>query len=78
MAVMGEDFTRRVAAEIRAEIARQGMTQDQLAAKTGISQSSLSRRLTAAYPFSTSEIAAIADALGVPATSFFGSPASAA
>lgn len=75
---MGEEFTRRVAAEIRAELARQGMTQDQLSAKTGISQSSLSRRLTAAYPFTTAEMATIAEALGVHVSTFFGSSASAA
>ena len=42
---MGEEFTRRVAAEVRAELARQKVSQETLCARIGMSQSTLSRRI---------------------------------
>jgi transcriptional regulator with XRE-family HTH domain len=63
---MGEDFTAQVAAEIRAEMGRQRMSQEALAARIGISQQSLSRRLLGTYPFNTIELAKAAEALNVP------------
>lgn len=63
---MGEDFTDRVAAEVRAELGRQRMSQEALAARIGISQQALSRRLLGQYPFNTSELAKAAEALKVP------------
>ena len=59
-----------VAAEIRAEIARQRVSHAALAAKLGVSRPYLSRRLSGETPLSVADVARIADALGVPATQF--------
>ena len=67
---MGEDFTKRVAAEVRAELARQKVSQEALCARIGMSQSTLSRRITGEYPFDTTELAKIAEALGVSVAQF--------
>lgn len=67
---MGEALTKRVAAEVRAEMARQQMSQEKLAALTGLSQSRISRRLVGDRPFDITELAAVATALGVPVTQF--------
>lgn len=67
---MGEDFTKRVAAEVRAEMARQKVSQETLCLRIGMSQSTLSRRMTGEYPFDTTELATIAAALGVPVSRF--------
>lgn len=67
---MGEDFTKRVAAEVRAEMGRQRISQDALCGRIGMSQSTLSRRLLGEYPFNTTELAAIAAALDVPVARF--------
>jgi transcriptional regulator with XRE-family HTH domain len=74
MVAMGEEFTRKVAAEIRAEMARQQMSQDQLADRIGMSQSTLSRRLTGSLPFDTTELAKVAEALGVVVTALLPNP----
>ena len=55
-----------VAANIRAEMARAGLTQVSIAASLGIPQQSLSRRLAGKTPFSVDEAFAVADLLGVP------------
>jgi len=67
---MGEAFTKRVAAEVRAEMARQQISQEKLASLTGLSQSRISRRLVGDRPFDVTELAAIAIALGVPVMQF--------
>ena len=67
---MGEAFSRRVAAEVRAELARQRVSQEALCARIGMSQSTLSRRITGEHPFDTSELAEIAEVLGVPVSRF--------
>lgn len=51
---------------IRAEMARRGVTQSQLAADAGFSQPALSRRLTGEAEWSVAEIYQLADALQVP------------
>ncbi len=65
-----ETIDRRVAAEVRAEIARQGLSQNQFADRLGWPQSRLWRRLGTgeARPvaFSAGELAVVAEALGVP------------
>lgn len=53
---------------------RQRISQEALCARIGMSQSTLSRRLVGEYPFNTTELSAIADALGVPVTRFVLSP----
>lgn len=59
----------RIAAEVRAEMARQKISQQTLADRLGWSQPRLSRRATdgkTAVPFTVAELAAVAAALGVP------------
>lgn len=70
---------KQVAAEVRAEIARQGLTQQALADLLGWPQPRLWRRVAdgkAKTPFTVAELAAVAGALGVPITQFL--PASSA
>ena len=55
-----------VAAEIRAEMGRQAITQQELARRLGWAQSQLSRRLSGAIPWRTDEIERIARALDIP------------
>lgn len=57
---------QRVAANVRAELARAGENQSSLAPKVGMSQQALSRRLSAQVPFTVSELSLIAAQLGVP------------
>ena len=56
----------QVGANVRAEMARRGITQTQLAEQIGRSQPQLSKRLTGAIPFDINELTAVADALSVP------------
>ena len=58
--------TERVAANIRAELARQGISQTDLAASLRKSQPTVSRRLLGRVPFSVDELDIIADLLDVP------------
>lgn len=60
---------RRLAAEIRGEMARRGVTQKALAAKVGLTHRQLHNRLRGAAPIAYSEVLAIAAALEVPASS---------
>jgi transcriptional regulator with XRE-family HTH domain len=60
------DFNESVSGEIRAQLGRTRMTQQQLARRLGWAPSQLSRRLSGIVPFSTAEIDRIADALGIP------------
>jgi len=64
------------AAEIRAELARQDITQDDLAHRVGMSPSALSRRLAGLQPFELQELEGIAAALGVPAKRYLREPKS--
>lgn len=52
--------------EIRAEMARQGMSQMKLGEALGCAQNAVSRRLTGKVNFSLSEIEQIAEVLDVP------------
>ena len=58
--------TERVAANIRAELARQGISQTDLANSLHKSQPTVSRRLLGRVPFSVDELDIIADLLDVP------------
>ncbi|WP_079670459.1 helix-turn-helix domain-containing protein [Mycobacteroides abscessus] len=58
-------FTSRVAANVRAEMARGQITQQSLASRVELSQQAISRRLTGRQPFNTEELQGIAEALGV-------------
>lgn len=70
--VLTTGLTHRVAAEIRAELARQQMTQRELARRIGIDQAIVSKRLNggSARSWTLDELDSIAVALGVPAASF--------
>ena len=57
--------TAHVAANIRAEIARQRVSQRTLADRLGMSPAALSNRLTGMTPIDVNELSAIADVLGV-------------
>lgn len=56
-----------VAANIRAEVARRGMTQQQVADLVGEKQYWVSRRLTGAVPITTGDLIRFARALDMPA-----------
>ena len=62
-----QDFalTRRLVGEIRAEMARQGITQQRLAEGTDISTAGMSRRLSGGVDLTFHEVETIAAALGV-------------
>jgi transcriptional regulator with XRE-family HTH domain len=70
----------RVAAEVRAEVARQQKTQQDLAEILGLPQQAISLRLNAKRAFRAEELVVLAEALGVPVDRFLRSdaPASAA
>ena len=59
-------FSEKVAAEVRGEAARRRVQGMDLARATGLSESSMSRRLTGRIPFNVDELAAVAEALNVP------------
>lgn len=60
-----DDLTMRVAAEVRAVMARQMINQQTLADRVGVTQSYLARRLVGRVPFDISDLERVAAALGV-------------
>lgn len=63
----------RIAAEVRAELGRQGISQQVLADRLGWSQIRVSRRVSSgktAVPFTVVELAVVAAALNVPFAQF--------
>jgi transcriptional regulator with XRE-family HTH domain len=69
------NYQDTVAGEVRAEMARQGRSQQQVAAAAGWTQQYLSRRLTGANLFDTRDIEVLAGVLGVPLSQFVTPPA---
>jgi transcriptional regulator with XRE-family HTH domain len=67
---MSVTLTQSVAAEVRAEMARQRIPQRAIATAMGLSQQAASRRLTGEVPFDTQELEAIAAHLHVPVIQF--------
>jgi transcriptional regulator with XRE-family HTH domain len=63
---MAQTYNETVAAEVRAEMARQRRSQADIAAGLGWTQAFLSRRLNDDVAFSTDEIERLAGALGIP------------
>lgn len=63
-------YRREVAAEVRAEMARQQVTASTLAEGANIATATLSRRLNGVQPFDVDELAAIAACLGQPVAKF--------
>lgn len=62
----------RIAGEVRAWVARRGLTQGWLAEVLGISQSVVSKRLRGVLPFSAAELFIIASALGLSLVELLG------
>jgi transcriptional regulator with XRE-family HTH domain len=67
---MSTSLPQVVATEIRAEMARQRITQMALAARLGRSQPYVCRRLTGEVAFDLAELELVAEALGVPLSQF--------
>lgn len=67
-------YSERVAAEIRAHLARQGMGQADLAAVLGKSQQTASNRWRGVHPFSVDELDLIACHLGIAVESLVAPP----
>lgn len=67
---MTHTLAEHVAREVRAEMARQRVSQLQLATRLGLSQPQISKRLTGRLEFRPSELDAVAELLGVPVTQF--------
>ena len=66
----GAQADQLVAGEIRAELARQRRPQAELAELLGVSKPWLSRRLSGETPLAIADVAVIAEALGVPTSTF--------
>jgi transcriptional regulator with XRE-family HTH domain len=67
---MESDVRATIAAEVRAELARQNKTQRELAAALGLDHSSTWLRLRGERSFRAEELAATAEWLGVPIANF--------
>lgn len=71
----GTSFDARVAANVRAELARHQVRHRVLAEKIGRAPNWLSRRLNGDVAFTLGEISEVAEALGVPVTALLGEAA---
>lgn len=67
-----DSHTQRVAANLRAEMARSKHTQTMLSERIGMKQQALSRRLAGTTPFTIDELGDIAGVLGVPLLALIG------
>jgi transcriptional regulator with XRE-family HTH domain len=67
-------LNERIVKEIRAEMARQGISQTRLGELTGRTQNTVSRRLTGQVQLSMGEIEEFAIALDVPVDQLMSSP----
>lgn len=61
-----------IAAEVRAELARQRKSQREVAEAIGMEQPNLQLRLAGKRPFRAEELAALAEVFGVPVGRFYG------
>ena len=66
-----QTIRERIAAEVRAELARQRISVSEAARRLGWGQSVLHRRIAAERPFEAEELAMIARILEVPVSKFF-------
>ena len=64
-----------IAANVRAEIARQKLRQDELSNRLHMSRSTFSRRFSGEFAWTAGELAALADELKVPIENLFHSAA---
>jgi transcriptional regulator with XRE-family HTH domain len=67
---MTPTLSDRVASVVRAEMARKRVGQEEIAARLGLSQASVSRRIRGVTPFELDELETVADLLGLPVTAF--------
>jgi transcriptional regulator with XRE-family HTH domain len=70
----GMPMYKRVAAEVRAELARADLNGSQAAARLGWKQQYISRRLSGTVPFDVAELYEIAEMLDVPVERFLPAP----
>lgn len=75
LTMTGNDRSAAIAAEVRAELARQQKSQRDVAAILGLPQQSIQMRLAGKTPFRAEELAILAEGLGVPISRFFAVPA---
>lgn len=68
---MGQSLTDHVTTQLRIELARRNMTTAQLAAKLGVSDMWVSRRLRGKTPIHLADLERLARAFDIPVTSFF-------
>lgn len=64
------EIRQRIAAEVRAEMARQRLTQRDVAKVLDLTQPAVQLRLVGTRAFRAEELVKLADALGVPAAQF--------
>ena len=72
--VTHDSTIRRIADNVRAEMARTGLSQTALAERISLSQTALSRRLSGGMPFDVRELDEIANALDVSLTTLVETP----
>ena len=76
---MANDVSGKIAAEVRAEMARQSKTSRELAEAIGVrNRQSMSMRLRGEKPFTVEELMRLAEFLAVPIEQFLPASASAA
>lgn len=63
---MSTSLAEHVRGQIKAELARRDLTNTQLAARLGVSDMWVSRRLAGTVPIAVAELEQIADAIGIP------------
>lgn len=75
---MASTLSEKISSELRAELARQRLSQAEVALAMGRSQAYLSRRLSGDIPFDVDDLAQLAEILGVPVAALLGALADAA
>jgi transcriptional regulator with XRE-family HTH domain len=68
---MASTPTHLIGANVRAEMARRGLSQTALAARLGLSQTAVSKRLLGKTPWDVNELTVAADTLGVDVSELF-------
>ncbi len=72
---MERDGRQTIVDGVRAELARQKVSQREACEMLGMSKQAFSMRMTAARAFRAEELAALATALGIPVSRFFAADA---
>lgn len=75
---MQSRYSERVAAEVRANLARQGKKQSDLAVILNVSQQTASNRWNGVHPYTIDDLDAIARALDIPVEALITQPVLAA